>query len=201
MTVTTPDGTALVSAAAVTVSSSIATYPLFPASTETLGEKWSIAWDLLVGTDRYQPREQAILVEYAPVNGINVRDLFRRLPELEHRVPQSQGTRGDSTGWQPQIDDTFYELINWYVSNGQRAWTCIGIANQREWMIARACQRCVQSIPAPPDSNWARASTELFHEERRAKASLKLTYPDDTLGIRRGASPVIRLAPVGRPSW
>ena len=141
ITITKPDGTALATAAAVTVISSIATYPITPSASETLGEGWLVAWDLLVGTDRYQPREQAILVEYAPLNAINVRDLFRRVPELEHRVPQSQSTRGDSTGWQPQIDDTFYELINWYIANGQRAWTCTGIANQREWMIARACQR------------------------------------------------------------
>jgi len=198
-----PDGTALVSAAAITVVDSVATYALAaPAATEALGSGWSLIWTLLVGTDTYVHRETAYLCEYVPPAVVSVIDLLGRLPELRYRVPASQSTdRGDGTGWQPQIDATYYELLQRLLDDGRSPWLITECTGYREWMIARAGQRCVQAIPAAPDSTWAQAAKDLAFEVRSAEGRLRFRYSSEPSTVRRGGSPLIRLSPTGLPSW
>lgn len=202
ITITKPDGTNLVTAQAVTITGSIATYSTTPASTDTLGEGWYVIWSLVVGSDTYTYRQTAYLCEYVPPQVVTELDLYNRLPELRYRVPPAQtADRGDGTGWQSQIDGTYYELIQRLLDDGRRPWEIIEVTGYREWMIARACQRAVQAIPAAPDSTWAKTSVDLAHEVRRAEARMRIRYSVDDAGFRRGGAPVIYLMPNGRPSW
>ena len=99
ITINRPDGTALVSGAAVTVSSSTASYDVTPSASETLGAGWDVLWTLVFDGTTYPVfRQSAYLVKYVPPNLISAQDLYTRVPELQHRVPQSQDdtTRGGS---------------------------------------------------------------------------------------------------------
>jgi hypothetical protein len=197
-----PDGTFLVSEEAVTISSSIAQYTLTPSSSEALGEGWTVYWDLTIGGVAYPTfRQAAYLCKHVPPNVISANDLYSRRPELEARVPQKQGARGDDVGWQPQIDEAYYELIQRLLDDGRRPWLIREVTGYRSWLLTRALQLCVQAIPGGLDSSWAQASKDLAFELRGAEARLRFQYDDEAATVRRGGSPVIRLAPTGRPLW
>lgn len=205
ITINRPDGTALVSGAAVTVSSSTATYTVTPAASETLGAGWDVLWTLTFSGVVYPVyRASAYLVKYVPPNVISAQDLYTRIPELQHRVPQAQDatTRGGSgNGWQPQIDEAYYELIRKMLSDGREPWRVREATGYRDWLLARALQLCVGTIAFGPDSTWAQQAKALHFEMQRAQAALRFQYDDEDAGTRRGGSPIIRLAAVGRPLW
>lgn len=199
-----PDGTYLVNAQTATVSGSIATYNLTAlATTESLGAGWE-AWLVASFSGVAYPafRVPVYVCEWVPQPCITVLGLYQEMPELRHRIPQAQTIdRGDGTGWQPQIDATYYELLQRLLDDGQSPWLIEEITGYREWMLARTLQRCVMAIEHGPDSNWAQASKELAFRVQRAEARLRFRYSDQASTIRRAASPVVSLAPVGRPVW
>jgi len=203
ITVTKPDGTALVSAAAVTVASSVASYALTVPATETLGEGWTVVWALVIGAETYTFRLAAILCEYVPPNMITAADLYggEGLPELRYSVPQAQGERGDNTGWAPQIDAAYYAFIRTLLSDGRPVWLVREPTGYREWLLAASIKNATDAIPAPSGSMWENYRKEAWHRLRHAEAALKLQYSDSSIGLRRGGEPVIWLAPVGRPRW
>jgi hypothetical protein len=205
VTITRPDGTDLVSGATVTVTSSTATYTVLPAASETLGEGWTVLWTLTIAGTVYPVfRQSAYLCTYVPPNVISTVDMFVRVPELQHRVPQAQdlvARGGSGVGWQPQIDEAYYELVRRLLSDGRQPWLIREVTGYRDWLLTRALQLAVGTISFGADSTWAQQSKALHFEMLKVQAALRVQYDTDNPGIRRGASPVIRLAPVGRPLW
>lgn len=202
ITIIRPDGTSLVSGAAVTVSSSTMTYEVTPAASETLGEGWQVRWVPVVDGVTYPViRVDAYLCQYVPYNIVSALDLYARMPELEGRIPHRQGDRGDGVGWQPQIDATYYELLQRLIDDGRRPWEIVGVTGYREWSIARAVQRCVMAIPHGADSALGQSAKELAFEVERLWARMKIQYQADDAVHRRGVAPTIRLAPAGRVTF
>jgi hypothetical protein len=202
ITVTRPDGTSLVSAAAVTVTSSVAEYALAaPAATETLGEGWTVEWTLTFTATVYPVyRFDAYLCEYVPHCPISAADLYRYEPELAARIPQSQSSRGDNTGWQPQIDDAYYAFIQHLIDAGHRPWLIRGMTGAREWIRTEALMRACRALATADDSVWFQKATDYRYEHRAADAALVVQFSNDDPGVRRGTSNRIRLAPVRRPT-
>lgn len=199
VTIVRPNGSTLVSGAAAPVSSSIAGYTLTPAASETLGEGWEVRWSLVFDGVAFPTiRQSAYLCEYVPPNVVSPMDLYTRVPELRARIPQAQGERGDNTGWQPQIDEAYYQLLQKLVDDARKPWLIREVTGYREWLVVRALQLCVGAISAGPDTRWAKTSKDLYHEMRDAKAGLRIQYATDEATFRRGGSPVIRLAPLRR---
>ncbi len=205
ISITRPDGTFLVEDQSVTVSSSTATYTLAPAASETLGAGWTVLWKLTFSGVVYPVfRQAAYLVKYVPPNVISERDLYARVPELEHRVPQSQGATdrgGSGEGWQPQIDEAYFELLRRLLDDGREPWRVREVTGYRDWLLTRSLQLCVGTISFGPDSTWAEQSKRLYFDRRTVEARMRFQYEDDGAATRRGASPVIRLSAVGRPLW
>lgn len=202
ITIARPDGTSSVSGAAVTVSSSTMTYGVTPAASETLGEGWQVRWTPTIGGVVYPViRVDAYMCQYVPYNTVSVIDLYHRMPELEGRIPQRQGDRGDGTGWQPQIDATHYELLQRLIDDGRRPWEIVGVTGAREWCIARAVQRCVMATPHGADSALGQSAKELSFEVERLWARMKIQYQADDATYRRGVAPTVRLAPAGRVTF
>jgi len=204
-----PDGTDLVAAGtAITVASSMATYDLTAVmlpSTLALGAGYEVRWTLTFGTTVYPTyRQSAYLCEYVPPCVIAVSDLYTRLPELRARIPQWQGDSsrgGDGTGWQPQIDAAYYELLQRLLDNGKTPWLIREVTGYREVLLVRALQMCVQAIPHGLDSDWPSVSKDLYFELQRAEARFRIQYSSDDASERRAGGGPIRLCPVGRPSW
>lgn len=196
-----PGGTALVSAAPVTPSSSIATGTVTPSAAETLGSGWTVEWALSIGGLSYPVRIEAYLCDWVPMCPVSEADLYLRLPELRHRVPQSQGERGTGEGWQPQIDAAWYELVRKLLSDGKRPWTIRGIHGSYDWVLTRALQLCVDAISVGLDESLAERKRQLHFDMQRVAAELRFQFDEDAAELRRGHGPVMRLAPVGRPTW
>lgn len=205
ITITRPDGTDFVSGQPVTVSSSTASFTVSPAASETLGDGWTVLWTLTFSGVVYPTyRQSAYLVQYVPPNVISERDLYARVPELEHRVPQSQGATdrgGSGEGWQPQIDEAYYELLRRLIDDGREPWKVREVTGYRDWLLTRALQLCVGTISFGPDSTWAQQNKQLYFDMRAVEARMKFQYDDQAANVRRGASPVISLSAVGRPLW
>lgn len=202
VTIVRPNGTSLVSEAAVTVSSSTAQYTLTPAASEALGAGWDVRLTPVIDSVTYPTiRQSAYLCEYVPPNVISVLDLYEHLPELRHRVPQNQGANGDNTGWQPQIDAAYYEFLQRALDDGQRPWMIREVTGYREWLLTRAKILCVRAISHGPESSWAQELKQLHFDMQRAEARLRFQYSDEDAKTRRTGSPVTRLAPVGRSAW
>jgi hypothetical protein len=198
-----PGGDLAVSAAACTVASSRLTYDWTPASTEVLGAGWSIEWTPTIGTTAYPTmRASAYLVEWAPVNVVSELDLYARIPELRYRVPQAQGPTaqgGDGSGWQPQIDEAFYGLIQRMLDDGRDITKVREPTGYREWLICRAIQLAVGAVSYGPDSTWADKAKDAAFAMRTAEAGMRLQFSDIAPDIRSGGRPLVRLCSVSRP--
>lgn len=199
VTILRPDGSEAVSDATITLNGSIVEYVFTPASTETLGDGWEILWSIVISGEVYPFRVGAYLCQYVPPCPISVADVLTRLPELRGRVPQQQGERGDDVGWQPQVDAAYYELLRELIANGRPIWKLRSALDYYDRVLVRACQLCVSAIAAGPDSSWAQTAKALHFESLAAASKMKLAYEDDAIGVRRSGSPVVRLAPTGRP--
>jgi hypothetical protein len=103
-----PAGTALVSAAAVTVTSSIATYPLLAASipaTLGLGRGYRESWALVLGGVSRTYHRDAALVMHAAYPVITDLDLTGLYSDLDRQL--ASGT----TTFQPKIDEAWKRLV------------------------------------------------------------------------------------------
>lgn len=201
ITIERPDGTELVSGAAVTVSSSIATYTVTPSASETLGAGWTVAWSLTM-TDGVLPwREESYLCEYVPPNVVSAADLYRAQPELRHRVPEAQGDDGTAEGWQPQIDQAYDELLEMLVNDGRRPWEIRSVSSYHRWLVARAVQIALGTIPSAMGDSWSEARKAAHFEVTAARGDLRIQYADQPATVRRAGASTIRLAPVGRSPW
>ena len=202
LTLTGPDGaTPLVSAGAVTITASVATYDLPTLVGRSLGAGYTLTWALVIDSVTYTHRLDAYACDYVPASAISVLDLFTREPELKHRVPQSQAatTRGGSgEGWQVQVDEAYYDLIQALLDRGESPWLIRGLTGLRAWLRSRALMLCCRALSTATDDQWDRKAGVYFAEWRAADGSLAIQHDVDPATLRTSRGPY-RLAPVGRP--
>jgi hypothetical protein len=202
ITIQRPDGTYLASGAAVTVSSSIATYEVTPSASEVLDEGWDVIWHLVftTGDDPEDFPNEAILVEYNLFPVISERQVFVEEPELEFRVPQAQGVNGDGTGWQPQIDAAWYRVIRKLIERGERLWKIRNATGLHDVVLYEVLKGCTRAVKQDPDGIWREKSRGYTFDAKDAWAQLKLQYDEDAATVRRGHG-VLNFCSVSRPAW
>lgn len=200
ITIQRPDGTYLATAAAVTITGSVATYTLPTMVGATLGAGWTVVWDLLVSGVAYSWRYEAFACDYIPSCVISVIDLFSRESELRHRVPQAQGPRGTNEGWQPQVDEAYFDLVQALIDRGEPVWTIRGLTGLRAWLRARALMLCCRQLSQAKDDEWDRKAGIYYAEHKEADGSLVIQRDTEPATTRTSRGPY-RLAPAGRPSW
>jgi len=205
VTIVKPDGTNLVSGAAVTVSSSTAQYTLTPDASETLGDGYEVRWTLVFSAVTYPAfRTAGYLAEYMPANVISATDLYGKWPWLAARIPQRQGGTdrgGDGTGWQRQIDDAYYAFLRRVLDDGRKPWLIREVQGYYGWLLAKALSNCVEAIESLSGSVIEERRRSAYFMLRAAEANFKLQFSDDGPGYRRGGTPITNLAPAGRPLW
>ena len=202
LTITGP-GAGTVTAGAVTFPGGIATADLSTTVGLSLGAGWTLVWSLVIDTVTYTFRFDAYLCDYVPVSAISVLDLFSREPELKHRVPQSQAatTRGGSgEGWQVQVDEAYYDLLQTLLDRGESPWLIRGLTGLRAWLRTRALMLCCRALSTTTDDQWDRKAGVYFAEWKAADGSLAIQHDVDPATLRTSRGPY-RLAPVGRPQW
>jgi hypothetical protein len=207
VTITGPDGVPFVSAGAVSVSGGVASYTFAagsPGTTYSLGEGWTVVWALNIGGELYTFRQSAILCQYVPHNVITAADLYGGdgVPELRYKVPQAQQEgRGDGTEWGPQIDAAYYDFLRKMLSDGRPIWLSREPTGYRDWVLAKALLRAVDSIPAQVGTVWDQEKRAAYRRFREADTNLRLQYDTESSSIRRPGTGPVYLSPVGRPRW
>jgi hypothetical protein len=203
ITIVKPDGTDLVSAAAVTVASSTAQYTLTPSAAETLGAGYEVRWTLVFATVTYPVyRTAAYLGKYLPPNQISVVNLYGVWPWLQHRIPQSQGDTdrgGDGTGWQRQIDDAYYSFLRRVLEDGREPWKIREATGYYDWLLAKALSNAVGAIENLSGDEIVERRRQAFFLMKEAETRFRLNFDTTAPGRRSGGSALIRMAPVGRP--
>jgi len=195
-----PAGASLVSAAALTVTGGIAQATYTAASTVDLGEGYQVdAKIVLAAGGAFEVREQAIVVQYLPPCTVSEATLYQAWPELQHRVPQSQGPRGSAVGWQPQIDTAYEELIRRLLSDSRQPWTIVDSVGAHEYLLARSVQNCIAAITYGPDTPIGEAAKNWSFRVRSAEGALRFIRESSSTPLREAASPSVRLAPLR--SW
>lgn len=198
----TVTGPGTVTAGTVTFPGGIATADLSSTVGMSLGSGWTLVWSLMIDGVPYSYRVDAYLCDYVPVSAISVLDLFSREPELRHRVPQSQAatTRGGSgEGWQVQVDEAYYDLVQALLDRGESPWLIRGLTGLRAWLRTRALMLCCRALSTATDDQWDRKAGVYFAEWKSADGSLAIQRDTDPSTLRTSRGPY-RLAPVGRPS-
>ena len=193
------DGTEL-DAGSVTIASSIANATITPDADLDLGSGYELRWSLTIDGAAWAHRAEVVIVQWVPRCSCSVADLYARLPELEHRIPQAQAVAG--TGWQPQIDAAYAELLQTLIDSGQRPWEIVGCEGYSAWLVARAYQLAVETIPRGIDSTWAEHAKAAAYKVRDAAGSMKIQR--DTSGptaASRVGLGVIRFSPPYRAPY
>lgn len=110
-------GTAQVSGASVTISSSVATYSWTPSTSLTLGDGWTVEWSLIVsGVTRVYRNSGALCrVSLHPV--VTDADLFRVNPGLD---PAGTQPLTDQASYQDQLDEAWASIYGRLRALGQR---------------------------------------------------------------------------------
>lgn len=121
--------TLVVSAAAITVSGSVATYTSGTLASSTLGEGWRIEWDLVMPdgvTHTY--RNTAALVRCIPAPPATEADLYRRVPSLN---PADAAVIHSATDFAEQLDEAWLQIGERLLSQGNRPWLVINSSSLR----------------------------------------------------------------------
>lgn len=129
-----PDGTALVSAAAVTVTGSVATYTV-PAATllstvQPLGDQWREEWSLVMPgeTSARIYRRAAALVRRAPFPTVTDADLIALYPDLVTQL----GAIG--TNFQAQIDAAWGRILRVMLRRGMASYLIVDMDAIHDWL-------------------------------------------------------------------
>jgi hypothetical protein len=200
LTITCP-GASVVTSGAVSFPGDIATATLSSMIGLELGAGYTLVWALTIAGVAYTYRFDAYLCDYVPACAISVLDMYAREPELKHRIPQSQAasTRGGSgEGWQVQVDEAYYDLIQTLLDRGESPWLIRGLTGLRAWLRSRALMLCCRTLSTATDDQWDRKAGVYYAEHKAADGSLAIQRDTDPATLRTSRGPY-RLAPVGRP--
>lgn len=118
VTITDAANTAQVSAAAVTITDSIAVYVYAPAATLTLADGWRLEWALLMGDGNVHTfRNDGALVRCVPHPNVTEADVYRRCSALN---PSGSAPITTSTDLADQIDAAWVILSGRLLNAGNR---------------------------------------------------------------------------------
>jgi len=193
-------GVAIVNAAAVTITSSIARYTI-PAATlsgKALGEGWRVEWSLeLDGVDRLY-RNEAALVRAAAAPPITDLDLFERVSSLN---PSTAAPISSLTTYQTFIDAAHVELQLWLLNQGRRPWLVLSPASLRQAYLLLTLALIFEDFQTRLNAAYADQARDWRRQYAAERDSVKLAYDATDSGQadatrRRAGRPTLWL--VGR---
>lgn len=129
-----PDGTAIVSAGAVTVTSSVATYTIpasvLPTTLTPLGEGWREEWSLVVSgeTSPRQYRREAVFARRSPYPTVTDADLVARYPDIVTQL----GTIASS--FQGFIDGAWGRILRHLIRGGHLTYLIVDLTGLHDWL-------------------------------------------------------------------
>lgn len=208
-TVTVRDraGTALVSAAAVTVTASVATYSLASATVASsdYGDGWTIEWALVMpDAVTHTFRQDAALVRIQLYPVLTDADLIRRVPALD---PSGTSPITRRTDYQDTIDEAWQVIVRRLRDEGTVPWWLADPEAMRESHMQLVLQMIFADLAlrAPSAESYAVRADEYRREYHRAWSAMQVRIQRDAETVpgrrRRAASPTVWLAGNRPESW
>jgi hypothetical protein len=175
-------GDAVVSAAAVTVVSSVATYSLLGSVTDDLelANRWRVAWSLVMGdgvTHVFENR--AVLCRRTPSPVITEASLYARVPALNPSHAVAITARAD---FADSIDDAWFSLINRLVEGGKRLELVTDPTTLREAHLTLTLARVFDDLAARINPSYGETATQYRREYEAAYGALVLPTDEDDDG-------------------
>lgn len=205
VTIYNASNVAVVSAAAVTITSSFATYTALSSAltSQSLGSSWRIEWSLTM-PDGYVHvyRNSAALVRMRLPPAATDADLYARHPELSDYLPNSE------TSWQDQLDLAWLDIVGWLEGKGRRPYLVVS-----EWSLkplhefetlAIVCRLLAGTGSA--DNKWTSLADYYAGRANTARDALTFEYDESDTGAgvagkRTAAHPTVWLCGRGRSTW
>ena len=194
-------GAVLVSAAAVTVTGSIATYSYTPAATIPYGEGWRVEWSLVIAGVTHVFRNDGALVRVVLHSPITDADLFRRVSALD---PSGLAPISSVADYQDFLDEAHAVIQLRLITNGNRPNLILSPSALREAYITLALALIFGDFETRLSETYAERASEYRRQYERAWGELRFTYAatDEAEGgsslRRRSASPTVWLTSRGR---
>jgi hypothetical protein len=191
-------GTAIVTAADVTVTSSIATFTLPAALVPTslsLGGGWRVEWTLGVGGVPTTYRNNAFLVRSRLAPMITDADLFRRVSGLN---PASSAPLSSVANYQPYIDEAFVTLHGWLTGRGSLPHLVMEPSALRETLMLLTLTGIFEDFATRLTEGFAIQAAEYRRQYMAERAGLSFEYDLADTGRsdgrrKRSASPTVWL--------
>lgn len=198
VTVYDTSNTAIVSAAAVTVTGSIATYTI-PASvlpaTLSLGMGWRVEWSLVVSSVATVYRNNAGLVRSPLAPMITDADLFRRESSLN---PSGGAPISSLSTFQDFVDEAWITLHGRLAGKGSLPHLIMEPSALREPLLMLTLHLVFEDFRTRLNETWADKAKDYGSKYERAWNDLRFEYDTADSGVsdgrtKRGARPSVWL--------
>lgn len=199
-TVSVFDGsnTALVSAAVVSIVSSVAQYTLTTAALadQSLSDGWRIEWSLVMPDGvTHSHRTDAALVRSAPHIPITDIDLFRISSALD---PNGSAAITSSTDYQNYLDESWVQIQSRLIERGRRPWLIISSSALRESALYLTLALIYEDLATRLSDTYEQRADRYRQQYEAAWSRLRVVYDEDDDGSadtsRRGAAPTVWLS-------
>jgi hypothetical protein len=193
------DGTAQVSAAAATITASVATYTVAAATSASWvkGDGWRIEWAAAIAGATVTFRRDLAVVYRRLYPVVTDADLLRLHTDLSRRMPSTE------TSYQDYLDEAWATIEGRLIATGKRPWLVLAPSALREVHLHATLARIFRDFAqgGPGTAEWELAAD---YERRFDAAWAALVFPQATtdgspgsLARQRAARPSLWLS--GRP--
>ena len=187
-------GTAVVDAASITITSSVATYPWTPGASLSLGERWRVRWSLVMPDGvTHRPENEAALVRARLYCPITEADLYRIESGLD---PSGAAPLTSLSSYADKIDEAWTQIQLRLIEAGNRPNLIIGPSSLRQCVLDLALALCFADIGSRV-TNPAHSETSMRYRGLYESAwqRIKLSYDVTDAGVaglsRRPASATV----------
>jgi len=167
-----PSGSAVVSAAAVSIVSSIASYSLSSSvlQSRTPETGWRAEWRLLIAGSWHIFRSDAVLVHRRLYPVVSDEDLYQVRADLRRRLPSGVSS------WQDKLDTAFGEIEGRLIELGVRPWLILAPSALRRAHIALTLSLIFGEL-AQGSTDTAEAAARDSYKQEYQSAFSSLTFP------------------------
>lgn len=183
ITIYDEDNDAKVSAAAVTITDSVATYTVTAGTTSglTLADGWRVEWTLTVSGQTIRSVNEASLVRQIVRPMLSDVDIYRRVPALD---PNSASVITSETNYQGYIDEANTEVQLRLIAAGRRPWLIMSPASLRPVYLNLSLAIIFEDLAARlANVDYMERADRYREAYAKAYADLNFTYDLDLDGI------------------
>lgn len=172
-------GSAVVSAASVTITSSVATYSYTPASTLALGEGWRVEWTLVISASTYVFENEAALCRKALSPVVTDADLYRRVSSLD---PSGAAPISSLTDYQDYLDEAWAVIQMRLIGAGNRPNLILSPASLREAHLCLTLALIFEDLSSRLNAAYEARAADYRNQYQDAWKNIKLVYDADDDG-------------------